>query len=745
MGRVKGKTVCRGSSKVKQKLKCMRKKKRMTARCVEPDTAVQNSGKQHVKLNSWSEWNMKCAIQEFMTTKCQLRTIARAWQVPKSTLERRVKGKVIGHTHLLGKTTYFTKAQELQLEQFLLDMARRGFPLTERDVRYLAYQFALKNSLTCLDKFCAKTEMTGYYWLKGFLSRHPMLSVKKPEGLSAARASAMNKPVVNNWFNNYEKLLSDLNIKELPSHVWNLDESGFQDYFVPHGAVGESGAPLYNVTGGEKGEHVTVLPVFNAIGEFGPLMVIFKGAKTKTDWAVGSPPNSLVRCSKDGYINTDLFCEFGEQFVKFIKDKSSDASRKHVLLMDGHGSHVYNVKFLSTMKENGIEVVCFPPHTTHVLQPADKALFKAAKSKWEEAGRGFVKATGGKRITKNDFFKVFTPVWEKVATVGICQSAFRATGLFPCNRSVIPESAFMPSVTTDRELCDTPAAAVVTEQCATLSTASEEAVATTGGSTEMPLVCQDLVQADVPENVEHRNVAGLDRELCDTAAAAVVTEHCATLSIASAEAVVTTGGSTEMPLVSPDLVQADVSVSVLQEEVTACASSSVSPVECSRSSTSEDLKVTNSCGQPIASSSLCTVSGTTVSFYDIQKPPTRQRHTVKRKRPPSQNLTSTEHFKFLSETSTKKKTEKKKKTDKGLKCKSVKNDCQKSANKCDSKTVSKQQLKKNVKQAAWFCCVCKEDRKADMRRCAGCSRWMHDECLGLTKKDKGNYCCVDCD
>ena len=48
-------------------------------------------------------------------------------------------------------------------------------------------------------------------------------------------------------------------------------------------------------------------------------------------------------------------------------------------------------------------------------------------------------------------------------------------------------------VTTDRELCDTPAAAVVTEQSATLSTASEEAVATTGGSTEMPLVSLDLV------------------------------------------------------------------------------------------------------------------------------------------------------------------------------------------------------------------------------------------------------------
>jgi len=39
---------------------------------------------------------------------------------------------------------------------------------------------------------------------------------------------------------------------------WNLDESGFQDYFVPSKAVGKKGRPLFQVTRGEHGETVTV-------------------------------------------------------------------------------------------------------------------------------------------------------------------------------------------------------------------------------------------------------------------------------------------------------------------------------------------------------------------------------------------------------------------------------------------------------------------------------------------------------
>ena len=61
------------------------------------------------------------------------------------------------------------------------------------------------------------------------MKRHPELCVKRAEGLSAARSSGMNKSSVEKWFVEYRQLLQRLNMSDLLSYIWNLDESGMQD------------------------------------------------------------------------------------------------------------------------------------------------------------------------------------------------------------------------------------------------------------------------------------------------------------------------------------------------------------------------------------------------------------------------------------------------------------------------------------------------------------------------------------
>ncbi|KAB0804874.1 hypothetical protein PPYR_01844 [Photinus pyralis] len=47
---------------------------------------------------------------------------------------------------------------------------------------------------------------------------------------------------------------------------------------------------------------------------------------------------------------------------------------------------------------------------------------------------------------------------------------------------------------------------------------------------------------------------------------------------------------------------------------------------------------------------------------------------------------------------------------------------------------------------SWYCKLCQEDRVADMRVCVACNVYMHEECLGLTAKDKiPNFLCPECD
>lgn len=80
--------------------------------------------------------------------------------------------------------------------------------------------------------------------------------------------------------------------------------------------------------------------------------------------------------------------------------------------------------------------------------------------------------------------------------------------------------------------------------------------------------------------------------------------------------------------------------------------------------------------------------------------------------------------------------------------------------KCDGKTNDPQgehekpvTLKSSVlrpKKAktceSWFCFLCGEDVVKDMSLCNGCQRYVHEECVGLTKDDKNEkFVCPDCE
>jgi hypothetical protein len=59
----------------------------------------------------------------------------------------------------------------------------------------------------------------------------------------------------------------------------------------------------------------------------------------------------LVRVSDNGWITSELFLERGKMFVKNLP---KDDPCPHVLLLDGHKIHVFNLSLLELMKENNI-------------------------------------------------------------------------------------------------------------------------------------------------------------------------------------------------------------------------------------------------------------------------------------------------------------------------------------------------------------------------------------------------------
>lgn len=90
-------------------------------------------------------------------------------------------------------------------------------------------------------------------------------------------------------------------------------------------------------------------------------------------------PNSLVKLSPKGWINSELFLEWLNFFITSIPPE-----RPVILLIDSHSAHI-DPEVLKVAKENELILFTFPAHCTHLLQPLDVGIFKSLKSNWRES------------------------------------------------------------------------------------------------------------------------------------------------------------------------------------------------------------------------------------------------------------------------------------------------------------------------------------------------------------------------
>ena len=133
------------------------------------------------------------------------------------------------------------------------------------------------------------------------------------------------------------------------------------------------------------------------------------------------------------------------------KYKTSTTNR-FLLLVDGHvsGLSLENVEYAEKL---GIDIIIFPGHLTHLIQPEDQ-VFGKFKQKLRTLNTAFVLRTKGATLTKHQFYGKCARAYEGALTQQLTISAWRA-----CERSVKPETG---AVVPDREkiLSKLPKAAV---------------------------------------------------------------------------------------------------------------------------------------------------------------------------------------------------------------------------------------------------------------------------------------------
>lgn len=384
----------------------------------------------------WTKNDLEAALVDLDRNISGINEISRIFNIPPRTLRRRQKSRNTDMVSL-GKNPVLGFKNEKRLVAHIKKLEESGFPPERETIRSLAFQFAEKLHLK--HSFNQETQMAGHQWLQSFLERNDEISIRVAEGLSLARAQGLNKNEVNQFYELLLKVLTENDLLDKPERVYNMDETGIQLNNKPGKVLATKGSrSVKMVTSGEKGETMTLIGCCNAVGNFLPPVMIIKGVNKKLEFSEGLPQGSKVYMNKkSAYINTELFRKW--LLEHFIANKPEG---KVLLILDGHTSHSSAIDMLEEAEKHGVILLCLPSHTTSVLQPLDRAVYKPFKSFFNQETNKFMRTNRQKKISRYNVATLIGRAWLRAATPANALAGFRGSGISPFDPKAIPDYEF---------------------------------------------------------------------------------------------------------------------------------------------------------------------------------------------------------------------------------------------------------------------------------------------------------------
>ena len=206
--------------------------------------------------------------------------------------------------------------------------------------------------------------------------------------------NCLNKEVISEYFHLLTKVLTENELLDSPSRIYNVDETGIAlDGHAPR-VVAKRGQKKvrYRTTGNKK--QVTVIACMNANGQCIPPFVIFDVKRLNMQWRKGEVVGTAYGLSQKGWVDPELFRGWlSDHFLVHAV-----GARPLLLLLDGHSSH-YQPELITHAREFGIIIFCLPPHTTHESQPLDASVFRSLKQNWQHACHNFIQLNPSLAIT----------------------------------------------------------------------------------------------------------------------------------------------------------------------------------------------------------------------------------------------------------------------------------------------------------------------------------------------------------
>ena len=272
----------------------------------------------------------------------------------------------------------------------------------------------------------------GKTWWKLFKRRNSDFVSRLAQNVESQRASARLSPQQwTGFFNNHFKPGLE-KVAYNPCHIWNEDESGFFRQFTTVGQrvwVREGRKTVARRRGGQR-QHITAIVAVNAQGQATKPALLWNTKKIRGDMFLRAQCPVTLKGMPDGWSSEEVFLEWVETVLVKETQPLSNPQKCILLLVDGSKTHL-TLQGLQKMKSWDVEVVMFPPHRTDVIQPLDKAVFKALKASFRKKEEHWKRKNHHRAPSPADFVQLWTDAYVDAVTPRHILSGFRSCGISP--------------------------------------------------------------------------------------------------------------------------------------------------------------------------------------------------------------------------------------------------------------------------------------------------------------------------
>ncbi|CAN0295836.1 unnamed protein product, partial [Ectocarpus fasciculatus] len=196
--------------------------------------------------------------------------------------------------------------------------------------------------------------------------------------------------------------------------------------------IAESGQKVVGAMRSNSRENVTVVVTISAAGATLAPWIIYKGQRLQADWVKGrnGPPNARLAVTDSSFMQGTVFVNYIRDFHRQLLDRGLINGTPHVLVLDGHASHV-TYEVIKLARDLNIVLYQIPSHSSHVVQPLDVGSFGSFKREITKVLSAFPARNGGRVPAKSDMLGILGDAWLRSFSEQQNISSFAGAGLWP--------------------------------------------------------------------------------------------------------------------------------------------------------------------------------------------------------------------------------------------------------------------------------------------------------------------------